>query len=104
MEESYKMLSLIKDIAKDDYKASNPIEIKYGVVSDAENLDISLSSQMTLNKRMLLLTDNVRDYEVDVEIDGNHRKMKVYNGLKYGDRVVLIRFEAGQKYLVVSRV
>ncbi len=104
MEESYKMLTLIKEIAKDDYKASKPIEVKYGLVIDDEDLTIILNSKILLSGKMLLLTNNVRDYEVDVEIGGNRQKMKVYNGLKKDDKVVLVRYEAGQKFLVLSKI
>ncbi len=104
MEEDYRLLGLIKQIAKDDYVASKPTEIRYGYVTEVEPINIILNSQMHLDKSMLVLTDNVRDYEVNVDIDGIPRTMKVYNGLKYGDRVILVRYDSGQKYLVVSRI
>lgn len=79
-----------------------------------------------LDEDFLILSDNVRDFEVDIEVKhttekraggggyaeyASHdhdykgrKKIIIYNGLKIGEKVVLIRQAGGQLFFVVNRV
>ena len=85
-----------------------------------------MSQKDLITAEFLITTDAVRDYDVDIEVNHttenraggggyaefashNHdytgrKKIRVYNGLKPGEVVSMIRQRGGQQYLVVSRV
>ena len=65
----------------------------------------------------MILTKNVMDYETQVEVDWvtkveqehEHKvegikKMKIKNGLQAGNKVILVKQQGGQKYLVLDKV
>ena len=84
-----------------------------GKVTKADPLEIQ-----ALNDAKLVLTDSnvyvpkhLTDYSVSIylsgSIDGHSigtRSGKIYNGLKNGDEVYLLQYEAGQLYFVLDKV
>lgn len=92
----------------------------------AAPLKIDVEQKMTLSQAQLVLTRAVVDHYVDIEVkhetedeEGGtgaeayekhkhkykgRKKIMIYNGLKPGERVIIIRFQEGQKFLVVDRV
>lgn len=111
----------IKQIAGDYFESQDPATFLYGTVVSAVPLQIQVDSdkKMTLDAGFLVLTSLVQDVEVDVEIEWEtetggkaephkheikkEKKMKIKNALKAGEKVILIRQQGGQKYLVVDR-
>lgn len=160
------LLEIIKKAAKDAYEASNPTGILYGTVTNVNPLEINVEQRMTLSREFLILTKNVVDYTVDVNINWstevknlnvnhNHsiggelsinsnatinpnpdninisieneinnkmvieqknidishkhdisgiKTLTICNGLKNGDKVILIRVQGGQRYIVLDKV
>lgn len=112
----------------------------FGTVISTSPLEIQIDQKLTLTEEYLILTKNVSDHEVDIEvnhfteqnalvgygpwdtkhshpdagigeINPNHRhqylgrkKIKIYNGLQKGEKVILIRLQGGQKYIVLDRI
>ena len=96
-----------------------------GVVVAESPLQIEVGGN-TLDSDFLILSDNVRDYAVDIEVDHvtenraggsgdtaferhNHdyrgrKKITVYNGLKAGEKVVMFQQAGGQLFYVANRV
>ena len=104
----------------------------YGTVTSEAPLKIQVDQKKTLTEAQLILTDSVRDYAVELstmagaseaphftedESGGSgdaafapHRhkyqgkkKWKVHNALKKGEKVILLRCDGGQKYIVLDR-
>lgn len=97
-----------------------------GVVETAAPLSIRIEQKETVTEEFLILTDAVRDYDVDIEVlhktenrsggsgdpafaSHNHdyagrKKIRVYNSLHIGEQVILLRQAGGQEYVVLSRV
>lgn len=96
---------MIKQASLDTYKSLKATEICYGTVESISPLQISIDEKLKLRDVQLVLTRNVTDY--DVEITENSIGTKTYtvkNALKQNEKVVLIRVQGGQKYLVSDRV
>lgn len=103
-----------------------------GTVTSVDPLSISLTSQNVLSSRFLILTNAVKDHDVDISVswntvdnthqhgngnDGqdtsptthNHgiqgrKKITIHNGLTAGEKVLLLRVQGGQSYVVVDRL
>ena len=107
----------IKSAAMNAVEASHPCDYMFGKVTSVSPLKISVEQKMTLTSAQLVLTRNVTDYSVDVSVDwdtedaSDHqhnlvgvKKITIHNGLKIGDKVVLLKKKGGQKYLILDKV
>ena len=122
---------LIKRLAADAVEDQKPTAFFLGEVIDTAPLRIRIDPQIILTKEYLILTKNVTDHweEMTVEhetqpvshshfftCDGARRQTEsvshshtytgrkrflVHNGLKKGDRAILLRLQGGQRYLVI---
>ena len=63
-----------------------------------------IDQKLVLSKEFLILTDNVVDKTISVQIDGINKQLKILNSLKIGDKLIMLRVQEGQKYLVLSKV
>uniref|UniRef100_UPI004025FDD5 DUF2577 domain-containing protein n=1 Tax=Dialister sp. TaxID=1955814 RepID=UPI004025FDD5 len=120
------LAEVMKELAGQAETAARPSDYILGVVESSNPLSIRVSQKDLITAEYLITTDAVRDYDVDIEVNHttenraggggyaefashNHdytgrKKIRVYNGLKPGEVVAMIRQRGGQQYLVVSRV
>ncbi len=123
---STQLVQTIQMLAKQTLDASNPSDYVLGVVEAVNPLSIGIEQKESIPEEFLILTDAVRDYEVDIEVNHvtenraggsgdaefashNHgyvgrKKIKVYNSLHVGEQVILIQQAGGQEFIVLSRV
>lgn len=103
------------------------MELAYGLVESASPLTIKVSQKLPLEEDDLILTDMVRDHTVDITVShqtneneaneglmtdyklhshtySGRKKITLHYGLKTGERVLLLREQGGQKYLVIGRL
>ena len=64
-------LKIVQDIAAKVYNNSEPSDIEFGTVESIEPLVIRISEMITLTENQLILTNLVKDFEVDIEV--SHR-------------------------------
>lgn len=120
------LAEVMKELAGQAETAARPSDYILGVVESSNPLSIRVSQKDLITAEYLITTDAVRDYDVDIEVNHvtenraggggyaeyashNHdykgrKRIRVYNGLKRGEIVVMIRQRGGQQYLVVSRI
>ena len=120
------LAEVMKQLAGQAEVAGRPSDYILGTVETSEPLSIRVSQKDLITAEYLITTDAVRDYDVDIEVNHvtenraggsgdaeyashNHgykcrKKIRVYNGLKPGESVAMIRQRGGQQYLVVSRI
>ena len=89
-------------------------------------MQISVEQKMTLTEKQLVLTTLVQEFSVNMTVDHttenksggsgdssfashNHdykgtKSFRVHLGLKAGEKVILIRVQGGQKYIVLDRI
>ncbi len=116
----------IKQAAVEAVEASKPCGVCFGKVVGMQPLKISVDQKLTLGREQLILCREVTDYETyltvwwgtenETLIDENdtiphhyhnisgQKKILVHNALKTGEKVVLLRVQGGQKFLVLDRV
>ena len=99
------LVRLIKKTAIDAVNAMDPVSIRYGEVISDNPLQIHIDQKLVLGTAHLKLTRNVTDYETKMSVNGGTpQTYKVFNALKKGEKVKLVRMQGGQQYIVVDRV
>lgn len=97
------LVESMKTAALGAVEASKPVNVFFGNVVSASPLKISVEQKMTLEAPQLVLTRNVTEYRLDMTA-GERRAYIVHNGLAVGDKVILIRGQGGQKFIVIDRL
>lgn len=101
------MTDIIRSIRKiviDSIHAQKLTDVMYGTVISASPVKIQIEQKLILDENHLKLTRSVRDYETEISINnGPKQQCKIFNGLKKGDIVTLIRAHGGQQYIVIDK-
>lgn len=117
---------VLKQLALETYVATQPSGIYFGTVISSSPLKISVDQKLTLTEKHLILTTLVQDFSVNMTVDHktenksggsgdssfashNHdykgtKSFRVHLALKAGEKVMLIRVQGGQKYIVLDRI
>lgn len=85
------LLQIIKQVSRDERKADGTADILLGTVVSTTPLNIRLSSKVTLDSDFLYITETIADKITD-------------NKVTNGDKVVLVKSDNGQKYLLIDMV
>lgn len=126
MANSNNPIDLVKRAALEAVEAGKPINIVFGTVLSASPLQINIEQKLTLGAKQLILSRNVTDYTVMMTVDHktedkaggsnesafaihNHdykgtKAFLAHNALKIGEKVILLRLQGGQKFLVLDRL
>lgn len=128
------LVRLVKQAAVDAVRADAPMGICYGFVISTSPLKIQVDQKKILGETQLILTDNVRDFNVEMSTieglstsEGPHytedesggsgyaefaphrhqylgrKKWRIHNALKMDEKVILLRCDGGQQYVVLDR-
>lgn len=111
------LLTSIKKAAKEAVEEAEPAGIIFGTVVSASPLKVQVEQKLLLTKEFLILTKNVIDYEAELEIEWQTeteqghkheikkiKKVKFKNAVKKGDKLILIKQQGGQKYVVLDKI
>lgn len=98
------LLETIKIAALDAVNASKPIEIVLGEVLNIEPLKINLEQKLTLTSAFVIVPREFTDYKIKILIDDEEKEIEIKNALTVGEKLVLAKIQAGQKYLILSRL
>lgn len=134
LEESFPSIpDSIKRLALGIVNSAQLTDVTFGIVESAKPLTIRLNQKMLLTDEYLILTNAVRDHSVDITVkwttveekehvhgNGNEgqptdktehkhgiegrKKITIHNGLTPGEKVLLLRTQGGQSYVVIDRV
>ena len=119
-------VELVKQAAVEAVEATKPVQFLFGKVISVSPLKIQVSAKSIYTEKMLILTRNVTDFEVDMTVSHitenraggsgdpafashNHdykgkKKFKVHNALIKGDWVLLGRIQGGKRFVVIDRI
>lgn len=106
-------VEVVKKAAIEAVEAGKPVNLLYGQVISASPLKIQVDQKAIYTEKMLVLTRNVTDFEVDMTVSHQtvggqsikgRKRFKVHNALVIGDWVVLARMQKGKKYVVLDRI
>lgn len=123
---SVELLKAIQSVVQTNVGAMKLSDYVLGTVISVNPLKIQISPKDIIPEELLILTDGVRDFDVDIEVNHttknrgggsgvaefqshNHgykgrKKIRVYNGLHVGEQVIMLQQTGGQEFCVLSRV
>lgn len=105
MSNMYAFLESIKQASVDAVNASKPFALTLGWVTSASPLKIRIDQKLELTAAQLMLTNAVRDHKIQITpADGEKKQYTLHYGLKAGEKVLLLRADGGQKFIVLDRV
>lgn len=126
------IIRAVKRAAVDAVEAQKPCIVLFGTVTKENPLEILVEQKMTLSEAQLILSRNVTDFQTEISFDDpdikqpyttwdmgestestprkiafkekTKHKITVYNALKIGEKVILLRCAGGQSFVVLDRV
>ncbi|AFL99532.1 Protein of unknown function (DUF2577) [Desulfitobacterium dehalogenans ATCC 51507] len=112
------LLDLIKTASGDALNASNPVNILFGEVLTVNPLSVKVDQRFTLPADFLIVPESLIRYEVDLKHmhqytdDGSPNntsealtsKIVIRSGLAAGNKVLMLRVQGGQRYVVLDKV
>lgn len=109
MPDVIELLRIIKSASKEAVEAAKPTNVVFGRVESVEPLGIRIDQKMLLDSYDLVLSRSVSNYDIDISINWGSeltgiKKITVTNALKAGEKVILVRQQGGEKYIVLDRV
>ena len=97
-------VQLMKHAAMEAVSASTPCTYCTGVVTAEKPLEIKISQAVTIDADFIDIPEKMTDYNARIEIGGVTHECVVKNGLRTGDKVLLLRKAGGQRFAVLDRV
>ena len=125
------IVEVMKKAALGAVEAADPVKVFFGNVISASPLKINVEQKMTLEAAQLILTRNVTTHTIQMTVDHwtedetehthvvggvtssptthkhaykGKKTFTVHNGLVVGDKVILIREQGGQRFIVIDRL
>lgn len=105
------MLDIIKQASLGAVGAENPVNILFGEVLNVDDFKIKVDQKLILSKEFFIIPENLTRYEKDLtHCHGSDTTEKglfnlvIREGLKEGDRVLLLRIQGGQQYVILDKV
>ena len=100
------LVEAMKIAARNERESSKPVDVYFGEVISKSPLKINVEQKMILGEAQLILTRNVTDYTTTASVQWESGKnvFQIYNALKAGEKVILIRQQGGQKFIVIDRI
>ena|SRR5690625_1086984 len=94
------LLETIKRAGVAAVNADNPVAVLFGNVAQTNPLSVDVHQRLTLTEDFLVVPESLTRYVVTIE--GQDVVIRV--GLQTGDRVILLRVQGGQRYVVLDKV
>ncbi len=104
MSEYSQMLGAIKRAATEAVAAAKPFALTYGTVKTISPLTIAVDQKLELTESQLLPTNAVRDCDVQCTVNNEQITVRLHLGLRPAEKVLLLRIQGGQQYIVLDRV
>jgi hypothetical protein len=108
------MLNVIKQAALSAMEAGNPVAVMYGEVTKTNPLEVNVDQRFTIDADFLIVPESLTRYEVDLRHSHSYsggttgealtQQILIRRELEIGDKVLLLRMQGGQKYLILDRV
>lgn len=116
-------LGTLKKAAMDAVNAGNPAAVLFGEVSSENPLEVIVDQRFTLPADFLLVPESLIHFEIDLHHSHEYtddtgtgsstKKTKpalpekpivIRRGLEKGDKLLLLRVQGGQQYVILDRV
>lgn len=94
------MLNTIKQAAMEVFEASKPVAVMTGTVTKIDPLEVNVDQRLPLDADLLIVPETLTRYTIQI---GNTEYV-IRPGLQVSDRVILLRVQGGQEYLILDKV
>lgn len=94
---------LAEALVQNQNRPEESSDLLYGLVVSSAPLKIKVDNRFVVGGNQLVLTTSVRELTVPCTCTGRGT-VKVFENLKNGEKVLLIRVKRGQQYIVLDRV
>lgn len=98
------LLEVMKLASQQANEAGQPTDLRVGTVTSINPLKVQISSQFTVPSALLIVPQSLTEHEVKVKIDDVEKTITIYNELKTGDKVAMLKKQGGQSYLILDRI
>lgn len=103
------MIDIIKKASMGAVGSSNPVNILSGEVLSIEDFKIKVDQKLILDKDFFIIPERLTRYEVDLKHSHGSTstalgKLVIREGIKQGDKVLLLRVQGGQQYVILDKV
>lgn len=117
------LLSTVKKAAMDAMAAGNPAAVMFGEVTNTDPLEVNVDQRFTLPADFLIIPESLTHFEIvlrhyhdytDDSGSGTSTKQTkpalpekpivIRRGLEAGDKLLLLRVQGGQQYVILDRV
>lgn len=105
----------VKRAAVEATENMKPVQVLYGTVTKEKPIEITVNQQKILDADDLIICKHLSDYEVELEMNWavtggeggsivGTKKVMFKNHLRLGEKVILLRQQEGQNYVVIDRM
>lgn len=98
------LLNTIKQASMAANSASNPVNVLFGVVTKSNPLEVNVDQRFTLPADFLIVPESLMPIELPAALQQQESKLLIRRGLEAGDKVLLLRLQGGQQFVVLDRV
>lgn len=81
------IIQVLQSVCKAEREVSKPCDVITGVIDSVNPLKVGISQKMTLDEEFLIITSYFKTLDINI-----------------GDKVVLIRSQGGQQFLLLDKV
>ncbi|RJX40054.1 DUF2577 domain-containing protein [Paenibacillus pinisoli] len=93
------LLTMIKQAAKGAVDASNPTAVLFAEVTNINPLKVNVDQRFTLPADFLVVPESLTRLEIRLG-----EPIVIRRGLELGDKVLLLRVQGGQQYIILDRM
>ncbi|GAA3410390.1 DUF2577 domain-containing protein [Paenibacillus hodogayensis] len=94
------LLDVLKQAGVGAVEATNPVAVQYAVVTGIGPLTVRVDQRFTLDEDFLVVPEHLTEYKVTLE----QGEVLIRRGLQAGDKLMLMRVQGGQQFVVLGRV
>ncbi len=109
-----KLVGAIKQASMGAMEAGSPVAVQIGTVKTTSPLSVTVDQRFTLTADFLILPERLARFEIDLHHSHAYSegttgaaltdKIVIRAGLESGDKVILLRVQGGQQYVILDRV
>lgn len=104
MRDTSDLVKLIRDLSSNTLDTKKPPRLMQGQVTSIRPLKILVEQRLELTQSFLIVPEHLTDYSVSAKVGNSGRQtITFYNGLKPGDRVILLSDLGSQLFYVLDR-
>ncbi|MEK3768510.1 DUF2577 domain-containing protein [Paenibacillus sp. FSL R5-0887] len=94
------MLDAIKQAAVEAINAAGPVIVQLAVITNENPLEVLVDNRLSLSEDFLIVPEKLSGLKVTI----GAQEVEIRKALAVGDKLLLIRMQGGQRYVIMDRV